>query len=89
MPPVGIRPRGASLRQRPCPGRRTIELELAPKNLTVRYPTSTHTYAAIPVSTATYAEIAGYLLSVGYGHCINDKGEIDLHGLALVNEEKK
>lgn len=45
---------------------------------------TTHTYATLEVSPGTYDEIAQKLKAAGYGHAFNDRGEIDMHGLALV-----
>lgn len=47
----------------------------------------THSYALLPVSKAAYDEIACKLRDVGYGHAINDAGEIDMHGIALELDE--
>lgn len=46
----------------------------------------THTYATLEVSAAAYDEVKSRLLAVDYGHTINDEGEIDMHGIALVRE---
>jgi hypothetical protein len=43
----------------------------------------THTYVTLDVSPAAYDEIAGLLRAAGYDHAFNDKGEIDMHGIAL------
>lgn len=44
----------------------------------------THTYALFEVSAAAYDEVASRLRECGYGSSINDEGEIDMHGIALV-----
>ena len=44
---------------------------------------STYTYALLDVSAATYDEIEKKLREAGYDHAFNDKGEIDMHGIAL------
>ncbi len=46
---------------------------------------STHTYALLAVNNETHREIKDLLLKVGYDHAINDEGEIDMHGIALVS----
>ena len=46
-----------------------------------------YTYALLGVSPATYEEIKKKLLESGYQHAINDDGEIDMHGIALVKEK--
>lgn len=47
----------------------------------------THTYAILPVSPDTYAEIRGKLDSAGYSSQFHDKNDdaevIDMHGIAL------
>jgi hypothetical protein len=45
---------------------------------------TTHTYALLEVTAAAYDEIASKLRGCGYGSSINDQGEIDMHGIALV-----
>ncbi len=47
----------------------------------------THTYATLEVSAAAYEEIKSKLLAAEYQHAINDEGEIDMHGIALVREK--
>jgi hypothetical protein len=47
----------------------------------------THTYALLPVSKATYDEIAATLRAAEYDHVFGDDGEIDMHGIALVIEK--
>lgn len=47
----------------------------------------THTYVTLDVSTAAYEEIKKKLLAAGYDHAINSDGEIDMQGIALVEEE--
>lgn len=48
---------------------------------------TTHTFAILPVSLATYREIADKLQQAGYDHAIfeDEKGShvIDMHGIAL------
>jgi hypothetical protein len=48
----------------------------------------THTYVLLDVSKAAYDEIKQKLLNAGYDHAINDAGEIDMHGIALVVEQE-
>jgi hypothetical protein len=43
----------------------------------------TYTYSLLEVSAAIYEEISSKLLAAGYEHAINQKGEIDMHGIAL------
>ena len=43
-----------------------------------------HTYAVLEVSAAAYEEIAEKLREACYDEAINDEGEIDMHGIALV-----
>lgn len=51
---------------------------------------STHTYAILEVTAATYQEIKQKLLTAGYDHQLHDKdttGEVfDMHGLAIKEE---
>lgn len=49
----------------------------------------THTYAKLPVSYAAFDEIYNRLLDAGYHHCFLDNGAIDMHGLALINEDEE
>ncbi len=44
----------------------------------------THTYVTLEVSDAAYTEIFNKLRAAGYDHALNEDGEIDMHGLALV-----
>lgn len=44
---------------------------------------TTYTYALLPVSKATYDEIAGKLRVAGYDHVFDQEGVINLHGLAI------
>lgn len=46
--------------------------------------TSTHTYATLEVSRATYEEIQAKLIAAGY-RVQGDDGAIDMHGIALVS----
>jgi hypothetical protein len=48
---------------------------------------TTHTYALLEVSAAAYDEVASKLRACGYGSSINDEGEIDMHGIALVRSQ--
>lgn len=48
-----------------------------------------HTYALLEVSPSSYEEIKAKLLDAGYGHAINDLGEIDMHGIALCTKEEE
>lgn len=44
----------------------------------------TTTYAVMEVSPGAYGEIRERLLSVGYGHAVDDAAQqVDMHGLAL------
>lgn len=45
-----------------------------------------YTYVHLPVSAPAYDEIAAKLRAAGYDHCF-DLEAIDMHGLALVQEE--
>jgi hypothetical protein len=45
---------------------------------------ATHTYVLLEVSGAAYDEIETKLRDACYEHVFNDKGEIDMHGIALV-----
>lgn len=45
---------------------------------------TTHTYALLEISHAAWAEIKAKLLEAGYDHAINEAGEIDMQGLALI-----
>lgn len=47
----------------------------------------TYTYVLMEVSPAVYLEIREKLLKAGYDHAITSEGELDLHGIALVQEE--
>ena len=47
---------------------------------------TTHTYALLEVSHNAWKEIKAKLLEAGYDHAINDEGEIDMHGIALVSD---
>lgn len=47
----------------------------------------THTYVTLEVSEATWNEIAAKLREAGYDHVFGDGGEIDMHGLALVQPD--
>lgn len=44
----------------------------------------THTYALLEVSEACWNEIATKLREADYRHAFGDDGEIDMHGIALV-----
>jgi hypothetical protein len=46
----------------------------------------TYTYVTLAVSEAAYEEIKAKLIAADYGHTINEKSEIDMHGIALVME---
>lgn len=48
----------------------------------------THTYALLEVSAAAHDEIAAKLREAGYDHVFGDKGEIDMHGIALTRAEE-
>lgn len=47
----------------------------------------THTYAMLPVPEAVYRVIRAKLEEHGYEHAIDDDGELDMHGIAIVSEE--
>ena len=47
-----------------------------------------HTYVLMEVSANTYTEILTKLQAAQYNQCLNDEGEIDMHGIALILEEK-
>ncbi len=49
---------------------------------------TTYTYALLAVNDETHREIKALLLAAGYDHAINDRGEIDMHGIALVPIEE-
>ncbi len=49
---------------------------------------TTYTYALLSIGDEAYREIKALLLAAGYDHAINDKGEIDMHGIALVPIEE-
>ena len=49
----------------------------------------THTYVLLEVSDACYEEIAKKLRDASYDRAINEIGEIDMHGIALVKTEEK
>lgn len=50
---------------------------------------STHTYVLLEVSKEAYQEIKDKLLAAGYDHLFDpiDEGEIDMTGIALVEEK--
>lgn len=53
---------------------------------------TTHTYAKLVVSPATYDEVRGKLLAAGYEHALlsEDDGEvIDMHGIGLEREARE
>lgn len=43
----------------------------------------THAYVLLEVSRQAYEEIHAKLLEAGYDHAVNEKGEIDMHGIAI------
>ena len=54
---------------------------------------STYTYVTLEVSPETYYEIYDKLAAAEYDHCFHESDStgtplIDMHGLALVREEK-
>jgi hypothetical protein len=49
---------------------------------------STHTYAVLVVSEATYAEIKARLEAAEYQHAFHDD-VIDMHGIAIKAEDKE
>ena len=53
---------------------------------------STYTHQVLPVSSATYAEIARLLREAGYDHVFQPHHEhgtiMDMHGIALTNEDE-
>lgn len=46
--------------------------------------TRTHTYALLEVPAVVYSAVLQLLTRAGHEHATNDKGEIDMHGIALV-----
>jgi hypothetical protein len=46
----------------------------------------THTYVVMEVSGAAYTEIRDKLSAAGYDHAINSEGEIDMHGIAIIQQ---
>ena len=48
--------------------------------------TYTYTYVLLEVSEQTYNEIATKFRGANYDHAFNKRGEIDMHGIALVKE---
>lgn len=48
----------------------------------------THTYVTMEVSRAAYKEIYNKMEAAGYEHAINDEGEIDMHGIAIVSRQE-
>jgi hypothetical protein len=50
---------------------------------------TTHTFCTLQVSKATFTEITRLLLAADYVHAFHQDGAtIDMHGLALVEEEQ-
>ncbi len=49
---------------------------------------TTHTYALLPISNEAHREIKALLLAAGYDHAVNDAGELDMHGIALIPIEE-
>jgi hypothetical protein len=64
--------------------KRIDELEQRP----LRIRSGTHTYALLEVTAPTYQEIKLSLILAGYDGAINNDGEIDMHGIALVEKVK-
>lgn len=57
----------------------------------MRHMRHTHTVATLPVSRATWEEIAGKLRAAGYDHVFSREGAeslIDMTGIGLVVEEE-
>lgn len=61
--------------------------------MAIRDLTQTHTYAELEVSAEAYAEIAAKLIEAGYDHVfersgkgVENRGAIDMHGIALVTK---
>jgi hypothetical protein len=50
--------------------------------------TYTYTYVLLEVSEQTYNEIEAKLKAASYDHAFNERGEIDMHGIALVKEQE-
>ena len=49
----------------------------------------TYTYATVTISPEAYDEVKRVLSEAGhFEFAVNDRGEIDMHGLALVRGEK-
>lgn len=44
----------------------------------------THTYALLEVSDTAYCEVRRLMLEAGYEHALNDRGELDMHGIAII-----
>lgn len=49
--------------------------------------TSTHTYAVLKVSQSTYNEIREKLQTAGYDHAFHRDSIIDMHGIAIQEDE--
>jgi hypothetical protein len=65
-----------------------LERRLTEQNL--RSPIrQTHTYVTMELSAAAYQEIADKMRAAEYDHAFNEEGEIDMHGLAVVNSMPK
>lgn len=47
---------------------------------------TTRTYAILDVAPATYSDIRTRLIAAGYGHAIQNGGEIDCDGIAIAAE---
>lgn len=50
--------------------------------------THTRTWAELEVSPETYHEIRDKLVAAGYGHAFGGDGEIDMNGIALVEQPR-
>jgi hypothetical protein len=48
----------------------------------------THAYVTMAISRAAYKEIYDKMEAAGYEHAINDEGEIDMHGIAVVPDRE-
>jgi hypothetical protein len=46
----------------------------------------TYTFVTLQISDVAYNEIEIALREVGYDHVFGDKGEINMHGLALIKK---
>lgn len=59
---------------------------IMPEEGPMRY---TYTNASLPVSAQAHQEIRAKLEAAGYEHAIGEDGRIDMHGIALVVEDRR